>query len=106
MRVLFSKASLIASWCLAAHRPSGSERIELVWLISTCREGAIYEIGITFWTLRWLMDCFPVVRHLVALDAGVPFVAAIFPIAAVPAPQAGEAVDQFDAHDVLGLFVP
>lgn len=46
------------------------------------------------------------VRYLLALDAGVPFVAAIFPIAAVPAPQAGEAVDQFDAHDVLGLFVP
>ena len=86
-------------------RPSGSKRIELVWLIQPCREGAISEICITCWTLRLLMDCYRVVRQLMALDAGVPFVAAVFPITAVPAPQTGEAVGQFDAHDVLCLFV-
>lgn len=38
-------------------------------------------------------------------DARVPLVSPIFPVAAVSAPQACEAVDDFDAHDVFRLFV-
>ncbi len=43
---------------------------------------------------------------LAASDSGVPFVPAVFPIAAVPAPQAVETIHWFDVHDVFGLFVP
>ncbi|EEF25729.1 conserved hypothetical protein, partial [Ricinus communis] len=39
------------------------------------------------------------------LDARIPFVAPVFPVAAVTAPQVLQAVDDLDAHDVLGLLV-
>jgi len=39
------------------------------------------------------------------LDAGVPFVPAVSPIAAVSTPQACEAVDQLDAYYVLRLLI-
>ena len=51
------------------------------------------------------MSCDPVVCCLIASNTGVPFVPAVFPIAAVSAPQSGEAVDQLDAHEVFCLFV-
>ena len=39
------------------------------------------------------------------LDPRVPLVAAVFPETAVPTPQARQAVDELDAHQVLGLLV-
>lgn len=40
--------TLIAPCRLATHRLSELKRIQLVWLISTCGEEAVAEIGITF----------------------------------------------------------
>src|SRR6188768_3152850 len=40
-----------------------------------------------------------------ASNSSIPFIAAVFPVAAAAARDAGETVGDFDAFDIFGLFV-
>ena len=48
------------------------------------------------------MTCLPKAKRL---DPGIPLVATVLPEAAIAAPEACEAVDNFDPHNILRLLV-